>query len=249
MPEKRKADEFSHTAQAVLPSMDSSSVQRQNGPSPLDRPQTDSPSPGGFNEQWDAQTFSNRPLPFNPILFEHGLFEPLGSETGAEVEDEVGEGHNTTVTKDQLFTLDGIDVPPLYAPTAPKCPYTFALSICSMAHACVSELQDKSLQLEGWEDGKYRWERKGSNVPKHMPHFTIYRQHPCVPDPKGVAYVYEGCPETLLNNCRQFPSLEIPMSVDKDVLENGGLLELEPRMYILYRDVRKSRDPKDDLLK
>lgn len=68
-------------------------------------------------------------------------------------------------------------------------------------------------------------------------------------DPMGVAYVYESCPELLLYNYRFFPSLEIPMSVDKDVLEGAGLLELQPHMHVFYRDVRKSRDPKDDLLK
>lgn len=101
----------------------------------------------------------------------------------------------------------------------------------------------------GWEDGKYRWAREGENIAAYIPHFLIYRNHPAVRDPRGVAYVYEGCPELLLYYCRFFPSLQIPMSVDDDVLKQAGLLELQPRMYILYRDVRKSRDPNDDLLK
>ena len=54
-------------------------------------------------------------------------------------------------------------------------------------------------------------------------------------DPMGVAYVYESCPELLLYNYRFFPSLEIPMSVDKDVLEGAGLLELQPHMHVFYR--------------
>ncbi len=40
-----------------------------------------------------------------------------------------------------------------------------------------------------------------------------------------------------------------PLSVDKKELASLGHLELQPKSYVFYRDVRKSRDPKHDLLK
>ncbi|KLO05202.1 hypothetical protein SCHPADRAFT_1003018 [Schizopora paradoxa] len=140
-------------------------------------------------------------------------------------------------TKDQLFNLKGINMPALHARTAEPSPYTLA------------DLLDKSKDLPGWKDGVYRWSRGKEPVPEYMPEFLIYRKHPGMRDPLGVALVYEGCPELLLYYYRYFQDLAIPQSVEKKDLAKLGLLELEPHMYVFYRNVRESRDPKRDLLK
>ncbi len=103
----------------------------------------------------------------------------------------------------------------------------------------------------GWVDGKFRWARQTQQTPtpEWMPEYLIYRSHPNMKDPDGVAYVYESCPEFLLYYYRFLLTQQIPMSIVHEELRSLGLLELKPKMYIFYRDVRKSRDPKNDLLK
>lgn len=61
--------------------------------------------------------------------------------------------------------------------------------------------------------------------------------------------MYESCPELNLYNHRFFEGITIPMSSNPHVLASEGHLELKAHMYVFYRDIRQSRDPKDDLLK
>lgn len=102
--------------------------------------------------------------------------------------------------------------------------------------------------IADWEDGTYRWQHQG-NDRSYIPEYLVYRNHPGMPDPDGVALVYEGCPELLLYNYRYFRDLTIPLTTDPKELHSNGYLELLPHMYIFYRNLRKSDDPKDDLLK
>lgn len=82
-----------------------------------------------------------------------------------------------------------------------------------------------------------------------MPEFFVYRSHPNMSDPQGVALVYESCPELTLFFYQFLKDLRVPMSVNHSELRALGLLEAKPKMYIFYRNVGKSRDPKNDLLK